>query len=159
LLCKCRDVRKTNTIGTVGIGFERALYSTYLSYLSPSQFTYDLTNHSDDRGSFVEMLRTQNSGQISFFTAGPGVTRGKHYHHTKTEKFLVVKGTARFNFRNLTDNQTVQFNVDETELKVVDTIPGWVHDITNVGDDDLIVLLWANEVFDHSRPDTIYAEI
>ena len=158
-LCKCRDVRKTNTIGTVGIGFERALYSTYLSYLAPKQFTYTLVNHSDERGSFVEVLKTQNSGQISFFTAGPGITRGKHYHHTKTEKFLVVKGTARFSFRSLANNQTVQFNVDGTEVKVVDTIPGWVHDITNVGEDELIVLLWANEVFDRSRPDTIYAEI
>ena len=159
LLCEFRDVRKTNTIGAVGRGFERALYSTYLSFLSPNQFVYDLISHVDSRGTFVEMLRTQNCGQISFFTAAPGVTRGKHYHHTKTEKFLVVKGSARFNFRSLADDRVVKFNVDATEVKIVDTIPGWVHDITNVGDDDLIVLLWANEVFDPSRPDTIYAEV
>lgn len=143
------------TVGAVGLGLERALYATYVSYLPPERFSYPLTVHADPRGRFAEILRTKGSGQFSFFTAGPGIIRGGHYHHTKTEKFLVVKGRARFRFRNLSDGQEHAFETNSGEPRVVDTIPGWSHDIANAGDDELIVLLWANELFDHDRPDTV----
>lgn len=143
------------TVGNVGAGLERALYATYVSYLPPERFSYPLTVHADPRGRFAEMLRTEGSGQFSFFTAGPGVTRGGHYHHTKTEKFLVVQGRARFRFRNLLDGEEHAFETNSAEPRIVDTIPGWTHDIANVGEQELIVLLWANELFDRERPDTV----
>lgn len=138
----------------VGTGLIRALYSTYLSYLTPELFAYPLTKHDDPRGSFVEVLKTKDSGQFSYFTAHPGVTRGGHYHHTKTEKFLVLKGKARFRFRHLITNEVASIDTSGDKPEVVETIPGWSHDITNVGDDEMIVMLWANEIFDRARPDT-----
>lgn len=101
------------------------------------------------------MLRTPGCGQFSYFTAKPGVTRGGHYHHTKTEKFLVVKGAARFGFRNIVSNETFELHASSDTPVVVDTVPGWAHDITNVGTEDMVVVLWANELFDRDRPDTV----
>ena len=154
-----KDVPQTGIIQEVGLGITRALYSTYLSYLPVNKFAYQLTQHKDERGVFVEMLKTKNSGQFSFFTAHPGVTRGGHYHHTKTEKFLIIQGTAKFRFRHILTNELYEINVDDTISTVVETIPGWSHDITNIGDSLLIVMLWANEVFDRQRPDTIIAKV
>jgi UDP-2-acetamido-2,6-beta-L-arabino-hexul-4-ose reductase len=139
----------------VGEGFVRALYSTYISYFTPEQFAYPLVKHEDPRGVFVEMMKTRDSGQFSFFTAHPGITRGGHYHHTKTEKFLVIKGTARFGFRNIDTGVTHTHFTQAGVPEVVETIPGWSHDITNVGDDEMIVMLWANEIFDRQKPDTV----
>lgn len=138
----------------VGTGVVRALYATYLSYLPAEAFAYDLPKHEDARGVFVEMLKTSDSGQFSFFTAHPGVTRGGHYHHSKTEKFLVVAGQARFRFRHILTNETHEIRTSGDSPRVVEMVPGWTHDITNVGDDRMIVMLWANEVFDRDRPDT-----
>jgi UDP-2-acetamido-2,6-beta-L-arabino-hexul-4-ose reductase len=101
------------------------------------------------------MLKTQDSGQFSFFTAHPGVTRGGHYHHSKTEKFLVIKGEARFGFRNILTEEYVSLTTSGEKPMVVETIPGWSHDITNIGDSEMVVMLWANEIFDRNRPDTI----
>ena len=143
----------------VGVGLERALYATYLSYLDPADFSYKLTSHEDNRGSFVEFIKTANSGQFSYLTAKPGVTRGGHYHHTKSEKFLVVQGNAEFKFKNIITNETFAITVNSSKAEVVETIPGWAHDITNTGKNDLIVLLWANEIFDHNRPDTVGANL
>jgi len=139
----------------VGIGIVRKLYSTYLSYLSSEQFAYSIPSYSDDRGMFAEMLKTKDSGQFSFFTAKPGVTRGGHYHHSKTEKFLVVQGEARFGFRNVATDETHGIITTSKELKIVETVPGWSHDITNIGTEEIIVMLWANEIFDPDNPDTI----
>jgi UDP-2-acetamido-2,6-beta-L-arabino-hexul-4-ose reductase len=139
----------------VGAGFLRALYSTYVSYLPPTAFAYQVPKRTDRRGEFVEMLKTPDCGQFSYLSAPPGVTRGEHYHHTKTEKFLVLRGTARFDFRNLLTNESHRITVRGGEGQIVETIPGWAHAITNVGEDELLVMLWANEVFDRSRPDTI----
>lgn len=139
----------------VGEGFVRALYSTYISYFTPEQFAYPLTKHEDPRGVFVEMLKTPDAGQFSFFTAHPGVTRGGHYHHTKTEKFLVIKGSARFGFRHIDTGETYTRVTRADAPEVVETIPGWSHDITNIGDDEMIVMLWANEIFDRQKPDTV----
>jgi UDP-2-acetamido-2,6-beta-L-arabino-hexul-4-ose reductase len=147
--------RTTLTTEKVGTGFLRALYSTYVSYLSPELFAYSVPSHSDPRGSFVEMLKTKDSGQFSYFTAHPGVTRGEHYHHTKTEKFLVIKGTAHFGFRHIVTGHTHEIVTRGGEATIVETIPGWTHNITNIGNDELIVMLWANEVFLPLKPDTI----
>jgi UDP-2-acetamido-2,6-beta-L-arabino-hexul-4-ose reductase len=139
----------------VGQGLVRALYSTYISYYPAEQFAYPLVKHEDPRGVFVEMLKTRDAGQFSYFTAHPGITRGGHYHHTKTEKFLVIKGKARFGFRHIDTGATYEYFTSGAEPEVVETIPGWSHDITNVGDDEMVVMLWANEVFDRQKPDTV----
>ena len=153
------ECRSSLIVERVGNGFLRALYSTYLTYLPSSEFSYELVQHSDERGAFVEMLKTQDSGQFSYFTAHPGITRGGHYHHTKTEKFLVVKGVALFRFRHLLSDELVEFKVDGEKPQVVDTIPGWSHDVTNIGSEELVVMLWANENFDRENPDTFASEL
>jgi UDP-2-acetamido-2,6-beta-L-arabino-hexul-4-ose reductase len=147
--------RETGIIDRVGTGLTRALYATYLSYLPPAEFKYGLQKHADPRGVFVEMLKTRDSGQFSFFTAYPGITRGGHYHHTKTEKFLVIKGKASFKFRHVVTDEFFELLTDADVLEVVETIPGWAHDITNIGEDEMVVMLWANEIFDRERPDTV----
>lgn len=143
----------------VGVGLGRALYATYLSYLPLDQFSYEIPKHFDPRGEFVEMLKTRDSGQFSYFTAGPGITRGGHYHHSKSEKFLVVRGEAQFRFRHLQSGKAHQLRTSGATPVIVETIPGWTHDITNVGNDELVVMLWSNEVFDRDRPDTYAAPL
>lgn len=150
-----RDSRTSLHMDRVGTGLIRALYSTYITYLTPEQFSYPLKKHEDPRGAFIEVLKTKDSGQFSYFTAHPGVTRGGHYHHTKNEKFLVVKGEARFRFRHIESGAVHELCTSGVLPQVVETIPGWSHDITNIGNDEMIVMLWANEVFDRQRPDTI----
>lgn len=149
-----RASRDTLVSERVGTGFVRALYSTYVSYLPPESFAYTVPMHGDARGVFVEMLKTPDCGQFSFFTAHPGITRGGHYHHTKTEKFLVIKGAARFKFRHMQSGETHELVTSSTKAEIVETAPGWTHDITNIGSDEMVVMLWANEVFDRSKPDT-----
>ena len=153
-LTSFRDSRDSLITEGVGTGLVRALYSTYVSYLKPEQFSYAVEKHGDPRGVFVEMLKTKDSGQFSYFTAHPGITRGGHYHHSKTEKFLVIKGKACFRFRHIVTGEFYELHTSGDSPKIVETITGWTHDITNVGDDEMIVMLWANEVFDRDRPDT-----
>lgn len=152
----CRESLVSERVGT---GLVRALYATYVSYLPPARFAYDLPKYGDERGVFVEMLKTQDSGQFSYFTAHPGITRGGHYHHTKTEKFLVIKGSARFGFRHMVTNEGYEIFTSGDKPQVVETVPGWTHDITNVGNEEMVVMLWANEIFDRARPDTIAAKV
>ncbi|MFG1525549.1 NAD-dependent epimerase/dehydratase family protein [Halobacteriovorax sp. RZ-3] len=154
-----KHVRETNIIEKVGTSITRALYSTYLSFVQPKDFSYSLVKHEDPRGVFVEMLKTKESGQFSFFTAHPGITRGGHYHHSKNEKFLVIRGKARFGFRNMITNEKYELIVTSDKPVVVDTVPGWTHDITNIGDEEMIVMLWANEIFDRENPDTFTAKV
>jgi len=149
-----RNVKESLLTEDVGSGFTRALYSTYLSYLPAPDFIYEVPKYADERGHFVEILKTKNSGQFSYFTAHPGVTRGGHYHHTKTEKFLVVCGKARFKFENIVTHEKHELIVTGDRPEIVDTVPGWSHDITNIGDTELVVILWANEIFNHEKPDT-----
>lgn len=154
-----RTDRADNLIDTVGTGLTRALYSTYVAALPLEEFSYPIAAHGDPRGSFSEMLKTRTSGQFSYFTAHPGVTRGGHYHHTKTEKFLIVHGSARFGFRHIVTGETHEIFVTGDKPEIVETVPGWAHDVTNIGDTMLISLLWANEIFDRARPDTIAAKV
>lgn len=155
LIQRFHQSRETLTIERVGTGLTRALYSTYVSYLPAEYYSYAVPVHGDERGVFVEMLKTRDSGQFSFFTIHPGITRGRHYHHSKTEKFLVIKGHMRFNFRHILTDEFVSLDVDGGEPRVVESIPGWSHDITNVGHEEGVVMLWANEIFDRQHPDTI----
>lgn len=155
MLYQFKESRHSLITGTVGAGFCRALYSTWLSYLSPSQFSYQVPSYVDQRGVFCEMLKTQNSGQFSFFTAHPGITRGGHYHHSKNEKFLIIQGSARFKFEHVITGEQYSLDVSSEQYTVVETVPGWTHDVTNTGENELIVMLWANEIFDKSAPDTI----
>lgn len=149
-----KDSRNTLMTDRVGTGLVRALYSTYVSYLPPDSFAYTVPQHGDARGVFVEMLKTPDAGQFSFFTAHAGITRGGHYHHSKTEKFLVIKGQARFKFRHMHTGETHELVTAGDKSEIVETVPGWTHDITNIGTEEMVVMLWANEVFDRARPDT-----
>jgi UDP-2-acetamido-2,6-beta-L-arabino-hexul-4-ose reductase len=149
-----QDSRTTLMTERVGTGLVRALYSTYVSYLPPELFAYSVPQYGDPRGVFAEMLKTPDCGQFSYFTAHPGITRGGHYHHSKTEKFLVIKGQARFKFRHMQTGQMHELLTSGEKAEIVETVPGWTHDITNIGSDEMIVMLWANEVFDRARPDT-----
>jgi UDP-2-acetamido-2,6-beta-L-arabino-hexul-4-ose reductase len=154
--CECRSTLMTERVGT---GFARALYATFMSHLPKEKFSYDVMGHVDPRGVFVEMLKTPDSGQFSYFTAHPGITRGGHYHHTKSEKFLVIKGEALFRFRHLLTSEFVELRTSGGKPQVVDTIPGWTHDITNVGEGEMVVMLWANENFDRQKPDTVASKV
>lgn len=158
-LAAFRDSRKSMITEPVGTGLVRALYSTYLSYLPPERFTYEVPKHGDPRGVFVEMLKTQDSGQFSYFTAHPGITRGGHYHHSKTEKFLVIKGTACFRFRHIVSGEFYELVTTGETPEIVETVPGWTHDITNTGAEEMIVMLWANEIFDREAPDTFASPV
>ena len=149
-----KDSRDTLITERVGTGLVRALYATYVSYLPVELFAYTVPQHADPRGVFVEMLKTPDAGQFSYFTAHPGITRGGHYHHSKTEKFLVIKGQARFKFRHMQTGQAHELVTTGDKPEIVETVPGWTHDITNIGSDEMVVMLWANEVFDRARPDT-----
>jgi UDP-2-acetamido-2,6-beta-L-arabino-hexul-4-ose reductase len=149
-----KNSRATLMTERVGTGLVRALYATYVSYLPVESFAYTVPQHADPRGVFVEMLKTPDCGQFSYFTAHPGITRGGHYHHSKTEKFLVIKGQARFKFRHMQTGQYHELVTTGEKAEVVETVPGWTHDITNIGSDEMVVMLWANEVFDRTNPDT-----
>jgi UDP-2-acetamido-2,6-beta-L-arabino-hexul-4-ose reductase len=159
MICGFRTDRNDNLIADVGVGLARALYATYVSFLPPGEFAYPIASHRDSRGAFSEMLKTRSAGQFSYFNALPGVTRGGHYHHTKTEKFLVVHGRARFRFRNILTDERHELETSASEPVVVETIPGWSHDITNIGEEVMVSLLWASELFDRERPDTVGAPV
>ncbi|OQS42517.1 UDP-2-acetamido-2,6-beta-L-arabino-hexul-4-ose reductase [Chromobacterium haemolyticum] len=150
-----KECRTTLMTDRVGQGLIRALYATYVSFLPNESFAYEVSRYVDPRGVFVEMLKTPDCGQFSYFTAHPGITRGGHYHHTKSEKFLVIKGNALFRFRHLVTDELFELKTSGMEAQIVDTIPGWSHDITNIGTDELVVMLWANENFDREKPDTV----
>jgi UDP-2-acetamido-2,6-beta-L-arabino-hexul-4-ose reductase len=154
-----KDSRQHLLTERVGTGLVRVLYSTYVSYLPPEAFTYTVPMYGDPRGVFAEMLKTPDCGQFSYFTAHPGITRGGHYHHSKTEKFLVIKGQARFKFRHMHTGEAYELTASGEKAEIVETVPGWTHDITNIGTEEMIVMLWANEVFDRQRPDTFASPV
>ncbi|WP_457598132.1 polysaccharide biosynthesis C-terminal domain-containing protein [Hydrogenimonas sp.] len=154
LLLAFKRSRETLLIPRVGRGFERALYATYLSFLPPERFRYPLKGHQDHRGTFYEILKTIDSGQFSLSTTAPGIARGGHYHNTKNEKFLVVKGEALIRERNIHSDEIVEFRVSDRKMEIVEMVPGYTHDIINTGTEELVLFVWANEVYDPDRPDT-----
>jgi len=142
-----------------GKGLDRALYATYLSYFDTKDFSFVLPVHHDSRGAFSEFIQTEDAGQVSFFTAFPNQTRGKHYHHSKNERFLIIAGTGLFTFKNIVTKEKFEITVSHTDNKIIQTIPGWAHSIKNTGSEVLIALLWANEVFNNEEPDTHFMDI
>lgn len=140
--------------------FSKKLYSTYLSYLDPKDFSYELKMNCDDRGSFTEIIRTLNGGQFSVNISKPGITKGNHWHNTKTEKFVVVSGEGLIRLRKINSEEVVEYRVSGEKITVVDMIPGYTHSIVNLSDTkDLVTLMWCNECFDPERPDTFFEEV
>ena len=137
----------------------KKLYSTYLSFLPEDRFSYDLNMHCDDRGSFTEFIRTLERGQVSVNVSKPGITKGNHWHHTKNEKFLVVSGEGLIRFRNINSDNIIEYRVSGQKLEVVDIPTGYTHSIVNVGNTDMVTIMWANECFDPEKPDTYYLEV
>jgi UDP-2-acetamido-2,6-beta-L-arabino-hexul-4-ose reductase len=148
--------------------FNRCLYATYLSHLGGSNFAYNLQIQADDRGCLAEFMKSQHFGQLFVSRTRPGITRGNHYHHTKTEKFMVVQGEGVIRFRPVMPQQVAlntegpghkteitEHRVSGKDFRVVDIPPGYTHSIENVGNTDMVVLFWASEIFDPARPDTI----
>jgi Nucleoside-diphosphate-sugar epimerases len=160
------EVRKSLEVPYFSDPLVSKLYSTWLSYLPPDKFIYDLKMNSDPRGSFTEILRTPDRGQFSVNISKPGITKGNHWHHSKNEKFVVVKGTGLIRLRKIGLDETgntypiAEFKVSGENIQVVDMIPGYTHSIINLSDtDDLVTFMWANECFDQNRPDTFYEEV
>jgi UDP-2-acetamido-2,6-beta-L-arabino-hexul-4-ose reductase len=140
--------------------FSNALYATYLSYLPPDRATYPLVVNEDERGSFTELLRTAHSGQFSVNVLKPGMNKGQHWHHTKSEIFVVVSGEGLIRQRRIDSNDVTEYRVSGKNPAAVQMLPGYTHSIVNLSKtEDLIVLMWANECFDQSRPDTFFQEV
>lgn len=137
----------------------KKLYSTYLSFLPKDQFSYDLKMNCDHRGSFTEFMRTPERGQVSVNVSKPGITKGNHWHHTKNEKFLVVSGEGLIRFRKIDSEEIIEYRVSGEKLQVVDIPTGYTHSIVNVGESDLVTVMWANECFDPEKPDTYFVEV
>lgn len=140
-------------------GFEKKLYATYLSYLREDDFWYDLVPHGDNRGSFTEIFKMPGYGQVSLNVINPGITKGNHYHNSKNEKFVVLSGRCLIAFRKVNTEEVLKYDVQGNIPKVVDIPPGYVHSITNLGEEKAYVLMWANEPFDMENPDTFPEEV
>lgn len=138
---------------------EKKLYSTYLSYLPKDQFSYPLKMNIDQRGSFTEFLKTDDYGQVSVNISKPGITKGQHWHHSKNEKFLVVSGEGLIRFRDIYSDEVIEYYVSGDKLEVIDIPTGYTHNIINVGETDMITIMWANEKFDSKHPDTYFEEV
>lgn len=161
LLYSFRGSRSDLSVPDMADGFTKRLYSTYLSYLPTDDFAYKLKMNRDERGSFTEILRTADRGQISVNISRPGITKGQHWHHTKNEKFIVVSGHGLIQLRRVGMDEngnpypTVNYEVSGEDITVVDMIPGYTHNIINLSDtEDLVTVMWANEPFDPEHPDT-----
>lgn len=139
--------------------FTKKLYATYLSYLPKNSFSYPLKMNTDNRGSFTEFLKTDERGQVSVNISKPNITKGNHWHHTKSEKFLVVSGNGVIRFRNIFSNEVIEYFVSGEKLEVVDIPTGYTHNIENLGQTDMVTIMWANEAYDPEKPDTYYLEV
>lgn len=153
------DMRHTLMAPDFADLFNRALYSTYLSYVPAESLRQQLTTRSDVRGSLAEFIKSSHFGQIFVSRTKPGVTRGNHYHHTKSEKFFVVEGDGLIRMRPVGGGPVQQYLVKGSAYDVVDIPPGMTHSITNVGDSEMITLFWSSEVFNPDRPDTYYLAV
>ncbi|WP_242392097.1 polysaccharide biosynthesis C-terminal domain-containing protein [Anaeromyxobacter oryzisoli] len=151
-----RAHRKTLRLPDYSSPFVRALYATYLSYVEPGEHGYQLDIKADARGSLAEFIKSPHFGQIFISRTKPGITRGNHYHHTKTEKFLVVQGEGLIRLRQINGTDVVEFPVRGEDYRVVDIPPGYTHSIENVGAGEMVTLFWSSEVFDPARADTIF---
>lgn len=154
-----RGNRFNGIIPNLSDEFTSKLYSTYLSYLPDNSFDNEINPHIDDRGYFVEVLKSTCFGQISINLIKPNITKGNHWHMTKNEKFLVIKGHGVIRFRKVDDDVILSYEVDSSQMKIVDIPPGYTHNITNNSKDDMIVLMWANEIYNQNSPDTYYLKL
>ena len=146
-------------VPAAGNGFNAKLYATYLSYLPPDAFGYALKQNTDARGSFTEVLRGAQMGQMSVNVAKPGIVKGNHWHNTKNEKFLVVSGEAVIRFRKMDGADVLEYRVCGGDMRVLDIPPGYTHNIENVGETDLVTLMWASELFNPEKPDTFFEQV
>jgi UDP-2-acetamido-2,6-beta-L-arabino-hexul-4-ose reductase len=153
------DMKSSLTVPDFSVRFNQCLYSTYLSYAEPESWQYGLDAKSDARGDLAEFIKSRHFGQIFVSRTRPGITRGNHYHHTKTEKFLVLAGEGLIRIRQIEAGGVVEWRVRGGDYQVVDIPPGHTHSITNVGKGDMVTLFWASEVFDPDRPDTYYLDV
>lgn len=155
LLQQFKDELQTIYVPATGDNFVKKLHATFVTYLPLNDLVTPITKNKDDRGNFSELIRTHQAGQISISTTKPGVIRGQHYHHTKIEKFIVVKGRARIGFTNILDNtDNYEIEVNDSAPQMVTIPPGYIHNIENIGDDEMTMVLWGNELFDKDFPDT-----
>ena len=142
--------------------FAKKLYSTYLSYLPYEKTAFDLKMNVDERGSFTELVHTLNAGQVSINISKPGITKGQHWHNTKFEQFIVVKGHGLIQQRNLNDSEgkVLEWEVDGDHIQAVHMLPGYTHNIINLSDtEDLVTVMYCNEIFDSSHPDTFFEKV
>jgi UDP-2-acetamido-2,6-beta-L-arabino-hexul-4-ose reductase len=159
LIYSFKTSRDERSVPDMSDSFTKKLYSSYLSYLPENQFSYDLKMNVDNRGSFTEFIRTPDRGQVSVNVSKPGITKGNHWHHTKNEKFLVVSGSGVIRFRKIDTDEVLEYFVSGDKLEVVDIPPGYTHNIENLGESDMVTIMWANEPFDPDKPDTYYLEV
>lgn len=159
LIRSFKDQRENLLLPYLSDEFTKKLYSTYLSYLPIEDFSYSLKTYVDERGSFTEFIKTVGHGQVSINVTKPGMTKGNHWHHSKNEKFIVVNGEGVVRLRKVTENDVIEYYLNGKQLKVIDIPVGYVHHIQNVGDVDLVTVMWVNELFDENNPDTYYNEV
>lgn len=159
LIYSFKKSREERSIPNMADEFTKKLYSTYLSYLPENQFSYALKMNVDDRGSFTEFVKTYDKGQISVNISKPGITKGNHWHHTKNEKFLVVSGKGVIRFRKIDSDEVLEYFVSGDKMEVVDIPTGYTHNIENLGETDMVTIMWANEPFDSEKPDTYFLEV
>lgn len=166
LLEEFKESRKTLSVPNMNDGFAKRLHATYLSYLTPDNFSYPLKMNVDERGSFTEILRTADRGQVSVNISKPGITKGQHWHHTKNEKFVVVSGHGLIQLRKIGEDEegkpypVVNYEVSGEKITVVEMIPGYTHNIINLSkSEDLVTIMWANEPFDPEHPDTFFEPV
>lgn len=159
LIYSFKNSRNELTVPNMHDEFTKKLYSTYLSYLPEDDFSYNLKMNIDNRGSFTEFIKSLDQGQISINISKPGVTKGNHWHHTKNEKFLVVSGRGVIRFRKIHKEEVIEYYVSGEKMEVVDIPPGYTHNIENLGETDMVTIIWANEVFNPDEPDTYYLEV
>ncbi len=159
LIYSFKESRKNLQVPDLSDHFTKKLYSTYLSYLPEDGFSYPLKMNIDERGSFTEFLKSPDRGQVSINISKPGITKGQHWHHTKNEKFLVVSGKGVIRFRKLGEEKVHEYVVSGEKLEVVDIPVGYTHNIENLGDTDMVTVMWVNEIFDPRNPDTYYMPV
>ncbi len=153
------EMRATLDLPDFADSFNRALYATYQSYVPAAERNYCLDIKADSRGSLAEFIKQKHVGQIFVSRTNPGVTRGNHYHHTKTEKFFVLEGDGLIRMRAVEGGPVDEYRVSGSAYQVIDIPPGFTHSITNVGTSEMVTLFWSSELFDPDRPDTYYLPV
>ncbi|WP_342528163.1 NAD-dependent epimerase/dehydratase family protein [Chryseomicrobium sp. FSL W7-1435] len=159
LIYSFKASRENRSLPKLDNPFEKKLYSTYLSFLPEDQFSYELKMNVDHRGSFTEFIKTVDRGQVSINISKPGITKGNHWHHTKNEKFLVVSGNGVLRFRKPDEEKVIEYFVSGDKLEAVDIPVGYTHNIENLGETDMVTVMWVNEPFDPDNPDTYFLEV